>query len=106
MAGILLLIFKDLNKVTLQSPTGKSLTSAFLEIAAAAADIGSGTFILDGELAIPTQNGFSFDLLLSVWGGIDTRLVQQIEASPEIYTAFDLLSAKSGSSHETEILER
>jgi ATP-dependent DNA ligase len=68
MAGILLLIFKDLNKVTLQSPTGKSLTSAFLEIAAAAADIGSGTFILDGELAIPTQNGFSFDLLLSVWG--------------------------------------
>ncbi len=95
MAGILLLIFKDLNKVTLQSPTGKSLTSAFLEIAAAAADIGSGTFILNGELAIPTQNGFSFDLLLSDWG-IDTRLVQQIEASPVIYIAFDLLSAKSG----------
>jgi ATP-dependent DNA ligase len=61
MGGILLLIFKDLNKVTLQSPTGKSLTSAFLEIAAVAADIGSGTFILDGESAIPTQNGFSFD---------------------------------------------
>src|SRR6516225_8701789 len=63
--GFRCLIFRDEENIFLQSRTGKSLTSAFPEIVAAFRALGPKRFVLDGELALPTKNGFSFDGLVN-----------------------------------------
>jgi len=61
--GFRCLVFRDEENVFLQSRTGKSLTGA--EIVAAFRALSPKKFVLDGELAMPTENGFSFDGLVN-----------------------------------------
>src|SRR6266436_5617153 len=63
--GFRCLIFRVEENIFLQSRTGKSLTSAFPEIVAAFRALSPKRFVLDGELAMPTENGFSFDGLVN-----------------------------------------
>src|ERR1700751_794935 len=63
--GFRCLIFRDEENIFLQSRTGKSLTSAFPEIVAAFRALSPKMFVLDGELAMRTENGFSFDGLVN-----------------------------------------
>src|ERR1700741_5638013 len=63
--GFHCLVFRDDENIFLQSRTGKSLTSAFPEIVAAFQTLSPKRFVLDGELALPTENGFSFDCLVN-----------------------------------------
>jgi hypothetical protein len=58
-------LFRDDENVFLQSRTGKSLTEAFPEIVAAFRALSPNRFVLDGELALPTEDGFSFDGLVN-----------------------------------------
>ena len=63
--GFRCLIFRDEENLFLQSRTSKSLTSGFPEIVAAFRALSLKRFILDGELALPTEDGFSFDGLVN-----------------------------------------
>ena len=63
--GFRCLVFRDEETISLQSRTGKSLTSAFPEIVAAVRALRPKRFVLDGELALPTEDGFSFDGLVN-----------------------------------------
>jgi ATP-dependent DNA ligase len=63
--GFRCLVFRDQDNIFLQSRTGKSLTSTFPEIVAAFRGLGPKRFFLDGELALPTEDGFSFDGLVN-----------------------------------------
>ena len=48
--------------------------------------------VLDGELAIPSHIGFSFDLFVNRLRVSAARRAQEIAASPAIYIAFDILA--------------
>ena len=88
--GFRCLVFRDEN-VFLQSRTGKSLTSAFPEIVAAVRALSPKRFVLDGESAMPTENGFSFDGLVNRLRIGSARLALEVRDSPAIYIAFDML---------------
>ena len=90
--GFRCLIFRDEENIFLQSRTGKSLTSAFPEIVAAFRALSPKRFVLDGELAMPTENGFSFDGLVNRLRIGSARLALEARDSPAIYIAFDMLA--------------
>ena len=89
--GFRCLIFRDGENIFLQSRTGKSLTSAFPEIVAAFRALSPKRFVLDGELAMPKENGFSFDGLVNRLRIGSARLALEVRDSPAIYIAFDML---------------
>ena len=63
--GFRCLVFRDHENIFLQSKAGKSLTSAFPEIVEAFRALRPKHFVLDGELALSTEHGFSFDGLVN-----------------------------------------
>jgi ATP-dependent DNA ligase len=73
--GFRCLLFRHGDHVHLQSRSLKDLTRGFPEIVSAAQRLHPDSFILDGELAIPGSNGFSFDLLVNRLG-LRTNLVR------------------------------
>jgi ATP-dependent DNA ligase len=79
----------------LQSRTGKSFTPAFPEIAAAFRALSPKRLVLDGELALPTEDGFSFDGLVNRLRIGSARLALEVRDSPAIYIAFDMLAKAS-----------
>jgi ATP-dependent DNA ligase len=89
--GFRCLIFRDEENIFLQSRTGKSLTSGFPEIVAAFETLSPKRFVLDGELALPTEDGFSFDGLVNRLRIGSARLLE-VRDSPAIYIAFDMLA--------------
>jgi ATP-dependent DNA ligase len=90
--GFRCLVFRDEENVFLQSRTGKSLTSGFPEIVAAFRALSPKRFVLDGELALPTEDGFSFDGLVNRLRIGPARLALEVRDSPAIYIAFDMLA--------------
>jgi ATP-dependent DNA ligase len=104
--GFRCLIFRDGNNVFLQSRTGKSLTAAFPEIVKAVLNVDVDQFVLDGEVAIPTDAGFSFNLLVNRLRVSAARLAQEVKANPAIYIAFDILADKSKSLLRASISRR
>ena len=83
--GFRCLIFRDEENIFLQSRTGKSLTSGFPEIVAAFETLSPKRFVLDGELALPTEDGFSFDGLVNRLRIGSARLALEVRDSPAIY---------------------
>src|SRR5215471_14522604 len=90
--GFRCLVFRDEENIFLQFRTGKNLTSAFPEIVAAFRALSPKRFVLDGELAKPTENGFSFDGLVNRLRIGSARLALEVRDSPAIYIVFDMLS--------------
>jgi hypothetical protein len=90
--GFRCLVFRDHENIFLQSKAGKSLTSGFPEINAAFQALSAKMFVLDGELAMPRENGFSFDGLVNRLRIGSARLAMEARDSPAIYIAFDMLA--------------
>lgn len=106
--GFRCVLFRDGDQVYLQSRAQKDLTPGFPEIVKAARALKPRCFVLDGELAIPTEHGFSFDLLvnrlrLRVTG---ERFQREVKATPAIYVLFDILADHSGSLLDLRFRER
>src|SRR3954465_385792 len=62
--GFRCLAFRDGDRVELQSKSGQPLARYFPEIADAVRALEPPAFVLDGEIAVPADGGFSFDALL------------------------------------------
>ena len=90
--GFRCLIFRDEENIFLQSRTGKSLSSAFPEIVTAFQSVSLKSFVLDGELAMPTESGFSFDGLVNRLRLGSVRIAIEARDSPAIYITFDMLA--------------
>jgi ATP-dependent DNA ligase len=90
--GFRCLVFRDEENIFLQSRTGKSFTSGFPEIVAAFRALSPRRFVLDGEVAMPTENGFSFDGLVNRLRIGSARLALEVRDSPAIYIVFDMLA--------------
>jgi ATP-dependent DNA ligase len=59
--GFRCLVFRDGDKVELQSKSGQSLTRYFPELVEAVRSIKAAAFVLDGEIVVPVDRPFSFD---------------------------------------------
>jgi ATP-dependent DNA ligase len=96
--GFRCLLFRDGHKVEVQSKAGKSLSRYFPEVLEAARALVAETFVLDGELAVPGADGFSFDALLQRIHPAPTRVERLSRETPALVVVFDLLCADDGKS--------
>jgi ATP-dependent DNA ligase len=96
--GFRCLIFRDGERVELQSKSGKPLTRYFPEIVAAVRDLSAGQFVLDGEIVVPADGAFSFDALLQRIHPAASRIRRLAEETPALVIAFDLLADIEGAS--------
>jgi ATP-dependent DNA ligase len=90
--GFRCLVFRDHENIFLQSKAGKSLSSAFPEIVEAFRALRPKHFVLDGELALSTEHGFSFDGLVNRLRVTGPRIARAAQESPAIYIVFDMLA--------------
>jgi ATP-dependent DNA ligase len=100
--GFRCLAFRDNREVQLQSKSGQPLGRYFPEIIELFTTLPARRFVLDGELAVPLEEGFSFDELLQRIHPAQSRVLKLAHEHPAIFVAFDLLAGEDGRS----LLER
>jgi ATP-dependent DNA ligase len=96
--GFRCLAFRDGGDVKLQSKAGKPLNRYFPEMVEALGALDARSFVLDGELAVPADGGFSFDALLQRIHPAASRVKRLAAETPAIFIAFDLLADAQGRS--------
>jgi ATP-dependent DNA ligase len=94
--GFRCLVFRDKNKVELQSKSGHSLTRYFPDIVDAALALKAKTFVLDGEIVVPSDGAFSFDDLLQRIHPAASRVKKLAQETPALLIVFDLLADADG----------
>jgi len=96
--GFRCLVFRDRDKIFLQSKNGQSLARYFPDVVANLAKLAQQRFVLDGELVIPVGDVLSFDELQLRLHPAASRVQKLAAAHPAVYIVFDLL-AENGKSH-------
>ncbi len=96
--GFRCLIFRDGDKVELQSKSGQPLARYFPEMMDAALALPGKSFVLDGEIVIPEGKAFSFDALLQRIHPAASRIARLAKETPGLFIAFDLLADARGQS--------
>ena len=89
--GFRCLLIREGERVRMQSKGGRDLVRYFPEVASAASALSSGSFILDGELIIQLDEGYSFDSLLQRIHPAASRVERLAKETPANFIAFDLL---------------
>jgi ATP-dependent DNA ligase len=89
--GFRCLLIRDGGRITMQSKGDRDLVRYFPEVALAASAISAGSFILDGELIIQLDDGYSFDALLQRIHPAASRVKRLAAETPASFVAFDLL---------------
>jgi ATP-dependent DNA ligase len=96
--GFRCLAFREGSKIELQSKSEQPLARYFPELVDALRSLRPKMFVLDGEIAIPAEQGFSFDALLQRIHPAASRVQRLAVETPAIYVVFDLLAAEDGRS--------
>ncbi len=96
--GFRCLAFRDGNRVDLMSKSAKPLTRYFPELVRALAGLTAQSFVLDGEIVIPTDGGLSFDQLLMRIHPAASRIEKLSQLTPSVFIVFDLLVDDKGES--------
>ena len=96
--GFRCLAFRDGDDLKLQSKAGRPLNRYFPEMVEALGTIDARAFVLDGELAVPADGGFSFDALLQRIHPAASRVKRLATETPAIFIVFDLLAGTDGRS--------
>ena len=94
--GFRCLIFRDGDSVQLKSKSGRVLERYFPEVEANVRAIEADRFILDGEIVVPTADGFSFDLLLQRIHPAASRIKKLAAQTPGVLILFDMLMDVDG----------
>lgn len=94
--GFRCLIFRDGDKVELQSKSGQPLTRYFPDLVEAVRRIGAKRFLLDGEIVVPSDGAFSFDALLQRIHPAARRVNKLAKETPALIIVFDLLVDADG----------
>ncbi len=90
--GFRCLLFRDGDRIELQSKSGQSLTRYFPELVEAAAALKAKRFVLDGEIVVPQDRAFSFDNLLQRIHPAASRVKKLAAETPALLIVFDLLA--------------
>jgi ATP-dependent DNA ligase len=93
--GFRCLLFRDGDRIELQSKSGQSLTRYFPELVAATAALKARRFVLDGEIVVPDGRAFSFDQLLQRIHPAASRVNKLAAETPALMIVFDLLAEGS-----------
>ena len=96
--GFRCLVFRDRDKIFLQSKNGQPLARYFPDVLGNVAKLPEHRFVLDGELVIPVGGALSFDELQLRLHPAASRVEKLAAAHPALYIVFDLL-AEDGESH-------
>src|SRR5947209_7984640 len=96
--GFRCLVFRDADRVELQSKSGQSLTRYFPELVEAFARLPGPAFVLDGEIVVPAGDAYDFDALLQRIHPAASRVKKLAAETPARFIAFDLLAAEDGRS--------
>jgi ATP-dependent DNA ligase len=94
--GFRCLVFRDSSKVELQSKSGRPLTRYFPELVEAMRALPAKAFVLDSEIVVPQDGGFSFDALLQRIHPATSRIARLARETPAMLIAFDLLAGADG----------
>jgi ATP-dependent DNA ligase len=89
--GFRCLVFRDGERVVLQSKAGQPLGRYFPELIEAVRGIKADRFILDGEIVIEIDGRLSFDDLLMRIHPAASRIAKLSQSTPATLLAFDLL---------------
>jgi len=105
--GFRCLAFRAREDIELRAKSGKSLGRYFPEMLAVLRRLEPSRFVLDGELAIPVGETFSFDALQMRLHPAESRIKKLAAETPAVLILFDLLATPSGQSLlQTPLLQR
>ena len=104
--GFRCLVFRDGDKIYLQSKNGQPLARYFPDVAGNMAKLAHKQFVLDGELVIPVDGVFSFDELQLRLHPAASRVQKLAAAHPALYVMFDLLGEGQQSYLKLDLSER
>ena len=90
--GFRCIAFRDGDEVYLQSKSGLPLARYFPDMVTAIGKSPAGSFVLDGELAIPVGGKLSFDELQLRLHPAASRVQKLAHTHPAIFIMFDLLA--------------
>jgi ATP-dependent DNA ligase len=90
------LIFRNGDKVDIQSKSGQPLTRYFPELADTLRALQPRRFVIDGEIVVPQDGGFSFDALLQRIHPAESRIKRLAAETPALFIVFDLLVDERG----------
>jgi len=96
--GFRCLVFRDHERIDLQSKSGKPLTRYFPELVESVAGLREQSFVLDGEIVIPVDGNSSFDHLLMRIHPAASRIAKLSRETPCVFIVFDLLVDENGKS--------
>jgi ATP-dependent DNA ligase len=94
--GFRCLVFRDGDKIELQSKSGQPLTRYFPDLVEAVGRIKTQRFVLDGEIVVPSKGSFSFDDLLQRIHPAASRVTKLSGETPALLIVFDLLVDADG----------
>jgi ATP-dependent DNA ligase len=94
--GFRCLVFRDGDKIALQSKSGQPLTRYFPDLVEAVGGIKAKRFVLDGEIVVPSNGSFSFDDLLQRIHPAASRVTKLSKETPALLIVFDLLVDADG----------
>jgi ATP-dependent DNA ligase len=94
--GFRALVFRDGNKVELQSKSGRPMTRYFPELVESLRAVEAEKFVLDGEIVVPAGKTFSFDALLQRIHPAVSRVQKLAVETPALLILFDLLVDANG----------
>jgi ATP-dependent DNA ligase len=96
--GFRCLVFRDGDKVVLQSKAGKPLTRYFPDVVESVQALGAKRCVLDGEIVVPVDGALSFDDLLQRIHPAASRVKLLATTRPALLLIFDLLVDERGTS--------
>jgi len=96
--GFRCLVFRNGDRVELQSKAGKPLTRYFPDVVDSAKALPAKQFVLDGEIVVPRGRAFSFDDLLQRIHPAASRIAKLAQETPALLIVFDLLQDARGNS--------
>jgi len=104
--GFRAIVFRDGNKIYVQSKAGQPLARYFPEIVDAFHSLKTKQLVLDGEIVVPVDGHLSFDDLLMRIHPAESRIRKLAAQTPAHYFAFDLLALKQKSLIDQPIEKR
>jgi ATP-dependent DNA ligase len=104
--GFRCLVFRDGEKIFLQSKNGQPLARYFPDVVANVTKVSQRQFVLDGELVIPVGGALSFDELQLRLHPAASRVQKLAAAHPAVYIFFDLLAEDRKSYLKLNLRER
>jgi ATP-dependent DNA ligase len=96
--GFRCVVFRDGDRVYLQSKSGQPLGRYFPEVVAEIGKLGAKHFVLDSELVVAVGGRFSFDDLLQRIHPAESRVCKLATERPAMLIVFDLLMDERGTS--------